>query len=34
MCAKCGCTCKTGKPQKGCKCKCAMCTKARTPVKK
>lgn len=29
MCASCGCKCKPGKPEKGCKCKCAMCTKAR-----
>ena len=29
MCAKCGCKCKAGKPQKGCKCNCATCKNAR-----
>ena len=33
MCAKCGCGCKAGKPDKGCKCPCATCKNARTKKK-
>ena len=29
MCSKCGCKCKPGKPVKGCKCTCAMCSGAK-----
>ncbi|CAB4194559.1 hypothetical protein UFOVP1264_14 [uncultured Caudovirales phage] len=34
MCASCDCGCKPGKPEKSCKCSCAMCKKARMSVEK
>lgn len=34
MCASCGCGCKPGKEQKGCKCTCKTCREARMSVKK
>ena len=30
MCSKCGCGCKAGKPDKGCKCDCKTCKNAKT----
>ena len=33
MCAKCGCGCKAGKPDKGCKCDCKTCKNARIKKK-